>query len=267
MPFTVSHVAAVLPAYRVLSRAQVFTAAVIGSMVPDFGFLLPGALSRLQTHSVAALFTFCLPVGLLAYLLTVLLIRPAIIEILPDRAFARVRAALSVPVPQSLRHILLVLLAILLGAITHLIWDAFTHENARGVRMFPVLEAYTPELDGHSLRLYHLLQYGSSVVGLLAVILALVLWVRHAPRPAQPLRRSLRSVERWVWTLVYLALPWLGMGVSFAHVLQPSLAWMPTGLRLGTIAIAGMRTCALTLVVLSVLLRVRLGLIRTASSA
>jgi hypothetical protein len=53
MPFTISHIAAVLPAYRPLVRARLFTAAVIGSMVPDFGILLPGGLSRLQTHIAA----------------------------------------------------------------------------------------------------------------------------------------------------------------------------------------------------------------------
>ena len=32
MPFTVSHIAAVLPAHRWFTRANVFSAAVIGSM-------------------------------------------------------------------------------------------------------------------------------------------------------------------------------------------------------------------------------------------
>jgi hypothetical protein len=62
MPFTVSHVAAVLPVYRPLTRWRVFTAAVIGSMVPDFGMLLPGGLERWQTHSLPGLLNFCLPV-------------------------------------------------------------------------------------------------------------------------------------------------------------------------------------------------------------
>ena len=93
MPFTVSHIAAVLPGYRPLTRAQMFTAAVIGSMVPDFGMLMPGTMVRWQTHSLPALFTFCLPVGLTAYWLTLLLIRPAVLEVVPDGAYLRLRAA------------------------------------------------------------------------------------------------------------------------------------------------------------------------------
>ena len=76
MPFTVSHIAAVLPGYRWFTRANIFSAAVIGSMVPDFGLLAPGFLARWQTHSLEALFTFCLPVGLATYWLTLLLLRP-----------------------------------------------------------------------------------------------------------------------------------------------------------------------------------------------
>src|ERR1019366_978517 len=119
MPFTVSHIAAVLPGYRPLTRARIFTAAVIGSMVPDFGLLLPGAISRLQTHSLVALFTFCLPVGLMAYWLTLLLIRAAALEVVPDGAYVRLRAA----PPPSIRQFsawLYAAAALLLGAVAML---------------------------------------------------------------------------------------------------------------------------------------------------
>ena len=50
-------------------------------MAPDFGLLVPGFLSRLQTHSLASLLTFSLPAGLLSYWLTLLLARPAVVEV------------------------------------------------------------------------------------------------------------------------------------------------------------------------------------------
>ena len=93
MPFTVSHVAAVLPGHRLLARAQVFSAAVIGSMVTDFGLLLPEKLARWQTHSIPALLHFCLPVGLAAYVLMLLLIKPAVLQIVPDGPYLRLRDA------------------------------------------------------------------------------------------------------------------------------------------------------------------------------
>src|ERR1700688_3085548 len=203
MPFTLSHIAAVLPGYRPLTRAHVFTAAVIGSMVPDFGWFVPGAISRLQTHSITALVTFSLPVGLTAYWMTLLLIRPAMLEVVPDGAYERLRAA-SVPSITRLASWLYAAAALLLGAATHLIWDAFTHENARGVRMFPLLTDYGPEMAGHPLHLYRWLQYGSSLVGLAVVAGALALWLRHAPAPATSPPRRIGAYERMVWLSAYV---------------------------------------------------------------
>ena len=68
MPFTFSHPAAVLPLLRPLGRFGSLSALVIGSMAPDFSFIVPMGLSRAQTHAPAALLTYCLPAGLLAYL-------------------------------------------------------------------------------------------------------------------------------------------------------------------------------------------------------
>src|SRR5579863_8160924 len=122
MPFTVSHIAAVLPAYRPLSRAHMFTAAVIGSMVPDFGFLLRDWPTRLETHSFTALFTFCLPVGLVTYLITLLLVKPAVMAVVPDGAWRRLQASDAGARPLSAPSLLLAALALLGGAVTHLVW-------------------------------------------------------------------------------------------------------------------------------------------------
>src|SRR5579862_7336781 len=122
MPFTVSHVAAVVPAYRPLTRAGVFSAAIIGAMVPDFGMLLPGSFARWQTHSLLALFLFCLPVGLFTYALTQTLIKPAVSEVLPDRIYARLRAEHPAVPLRRVSTWLYAALAVLFGALTHLIW-------------------------------------------------------------------------------------------------------------------------------------------------
>jgi hypothetical protein len=257
MPFTVSHIAAVLPGHRLLSRARVFSAAVIGSMVPDFGLLLPIFPSRVETHSLLGLFTFCLPVGLAAYWLTLLLIKPAMLEILPDGAYSRVREADAAPSGSGLRHWLTAALAILLGAITHLAWDAFTHEHSGGVRMFPVLRDYGLELDGHTLQLYGWLQYASSVVGLVAVIAALILWLRHVPRPPRYPVRRLRATERRSWAGLYLGAPLLAMLTTLW--LGRTAPPIPLSAWLERLAETGMRFSIVSLLLVSLLLRARLA--------
>jgi hypothetical protein len=253
VPYTLSHIAAVLPGYRALSRAQIFSAAVIGSMVPDFGFLLlSGSPARWQTHSFVGLFTFCLPVGLISYGLLQWLIKPAVQEILPDRAYVRLRTAHPVRDLHDLRAWIYAAGAILLGAITHLIWDAFTHENARGVQMFPVLDRYGPELDGHPEQYYHWLQYGSSIVGLLLVLIALALWWRHTPRPAERPRRALGPGARGFWGGLYVLIPLALAAWSVRHWLTLHVSYS-ADIAAGKIAIALMRGAALSLLLVSVL--------------
>jgi Domain of unknown function (DUF4184) len=259
MPFTVSHVAAVLPAYRPLSRARLFSAAVIGSMVPDFGLLLPGMVPRWETHSLGALWTFSLPVGMVAFALTVLLIAPALTEVLPDRAYARLRLSeAKAPSRPLWRTLVYAAPVIVLGAVTHLLWDGFTHENARGVRMFPILDEFGPELDGHTLHLFRWLQYASSIAGLVAVIVALLVWMHHAPSAAAArMPRRLGSLERRIWSGGYIVVALSGIAASAwrAHAQMSASA---AGLKIGAIAIGAMRASAVSLVLVSVFVLLRL---------
>lgn len=259
MPFTVSHIAAVLPAHRVLSRARLFSAAVIGSMVPDFGLLFPGVVPRWETHSIGALWTFSLPVGMVAFVLTVLLIAPALTEVLPDRAYARLRLAEANALPRPLwRTLVYAAPVIVLGAVTHLIWDAFTHDNARGVRMFPVLDELGPDFDGHTLQLFRWLQYGSSLVGLIAVVVALLIWMHHAPAAATARTpRRLSNLERRIWSSGYVvvALSGIAAGAWRAHAHMSAVS---AGLKIEAIAISAMRANAISLVLVSLLLLLRL---------
>ena len=170
---------------RLIGRCRgraLFSAAVIGSMVPDFGLLLPGIRPAGRPIASGRSGTFCLPVGLVGICADRLLIKPALTEVLPDRAYVRLRLTAAQTPPRPLwRTWLYAAPVIVLGAVTHLVWDGFTHENARGVRMFPLLDELGPEIDGHALQLFRWLQYGSSLLGLVAVVVALLIWMHHAP--------------------------------------------------------------------------------------
>lgn len=257
MPYTISHVAAVIPGYRLFSRFHVFSAAVIGSMVPDFGLLLPRYPARPETHSVLALFTFCLPVGLLTYWLTQLLIKPAVLEVLPDRAYERLRAAHPSAPLRELGTWLLVSGALLVGAATHIGWDAFTHENALGVRTFPFLQYYGPELEGHPLHLWRWFQFGSSVIGLAVVIAALIAWIHHAPKLSAPPVRVLGRSERWTWIALYLVPPLVGLGTWISR-LSNGASQLSPGWGLGGMAVESIRGAAISLIVVSAILKIRL---------
>jgi hypothetical protein len=202
MPYTLSHVAAVLPFSRPLARLRILSATVIGSMVPDFGYLLPLHPPREATHSALSLATFTLPLGLLSYWIFQRWIKVPLFNLLPDPAYLRWRPFAAPAALHSLRQWLLAAAGVLTGAVTHLVWDAFTHEGARGMRMLPELDDWSFELHGHDLMGARLVQDGSSVLGLALVLVLLVYALRRgATTPVGP--RVLDAVQRRNWLLAY----------------------------------------------------------------
>jgi hypothetical protein len=258
MPFTLSHPATVLPFGRLLARWRLLSAAVIGSMVPDFGRFLPWQPARFETHSADALLTFCLPAGLVTYWIFQWVIKWPLIELLPPGAYGRWHGSKAAASVASVKQWLLAACGVLAGAVTHLIWDGFTHEGARGLRMFPVLEDPVMEIGGHRLVGVRLLQDANSVAGLLLVILIIAYGLRpgRAGDAAPP--RLLSRRERWLWYAGYIA---AAAALSFVLYLgrHHSLADIPPiAGRLGSTAIAFLRGVTGALVAISAALNLRL---------
>lgn len=256
MPFTISHAAAVLPFARLLARWRIVSAVVIGAMVPDFGLFFPWRLPRFETHSAAALLSFCMPVGLTAYWVFQYLIKTPLIELLPDGAYARWRAFSAPAKLFSMRQWLLAAGGVFAGAVTHLVWDAFTHENARGIRMIPWLEEPVVDIGNHRVAGVRLLQDGSSLIGLIVVLGLIGYGLRRGRLPPVP-QRLLRARERRLWILIYF-----GLAASLAAAL---LQWARLGETQGhsikvltSIAVAALRGLALALLGTSAALTSRL---------
>lgn len=267
MPFTVSHVAAVLPFHRPLRRLGLISAAAIGAMAPDLDLILPIRLTRAQTHGHWALLTFCLPVGLAAWTLFQALIKPALVEVAPDGVYARLCAEHLGPRLRSFKTWVFAAFALLLGALTHLIWDGFTHEDGQGVRMLPVLGERGPELGGSAWHLYRWLQHGSSVVGLVAVMVALWLWCSHAVRPLPPPQRHLSARERGRWITLCVLIPVLPVGAAVAQVHEHGWPHLYSAPALTFFAITALRSAVLGLIFTSALIRRRLLLIHPGQPA
>ena len=93
-------------------------------------------------------------------------------------------------------------MAKLAGAVTHLLWDAFTHENARGVRMIPWLDEPI-DFGTHRVGGVRLLQDSSSLVGLIIVIGLVLYGLRRGDEQRAP-ARALQPAERRAWILTYV---------------------------------------------------------------
>lgn len=179
MPFTLAHPAAVLP-FRRFRRHTSLSALVLGSMMPDLGYFFALRVPAALTHSIAGIFLFCLPAGLLAYILFQAVLRRPLIALAPDAVGSRMEMTHQWR-PRTLGALLVIASSIVIGAATHLGWDAFTHAHTAVTRNFGLLHALVGPAAGPQVRVYKLLQYFSGVLGLAILGASVAKWLRQTP--------------------------------------------------------------------------------------
>jgi len=207
MPFTLAHPAAVVPLRRI--RFLEPLALVIGSMLPDVPYFLPGYLANRfdETHTLRGSIVTDLPLGLLI-LLGVLLVRRPLVALLSDRArwvfLGVVQRFMALPI-----NWLLAVPSLVIGCWTHIVWDSFTHEHGAAVRRIEILSAPVSVFGLYDGEVYHLLQYASSLLGLLI----LVHWYRElagaAPQKV-PVGGVSRIMRRVLLAMVVIAAVTIG---------------------------------------------------------
>lgn len=184
MPATFSHPAAVLALRRFAPERLSMPALIIGSMAPDLGYFLLLFDAATMAHTTAGLFFITLPSGLIAWAL-LQLAWPLMARMMPPVHARFLGAALLSSRPVGGRDFSRIALSVLIGGATHLVWDSFTHKRSWFVETFPTLRTPIPIAFGFEAPGYYLLQHGSSLVGLIAVLLAYRGALRRSG-PAQP---------------------------------------------------------------------------------
>jgi len=178
MPFTVSHIVAALPLDKSLGKYTALSPLIIGSMIPDVAYLTPYLVhQRMDSHSLVGLYLFCIPMGLTIYYLYHLLMAPVIVSLLPKNIQGHLNPNLFIgKVPSIATHVLL--FSLILGALTHIIWDFFTHQT--GIPQH-ILWMDTPlaNIDGYDIMPYRILQHLSSILGLALLIYLLGRWYKR----------------------------------------------------------------------------------------
>ncbi|WP_314222545.1 DUF4184 family protein [Streptomyces zaehneri] len=202
MPFTLSHAAAVLPAVRAdgTGRRQLVPGALVaGSFAPDMTYYAASVSSGAMefgdvTHSLPAVFTVDV---LVAWVLVGLwlLVREPLVALLPRSRQGRTATLTRCGAPRARVRPSTVrwwYVSAALGALTHVVWDAFTHLDRWGMRLFPVLGE---DIAGSPL--YWYLQYGGSAVA--AVVLAAFVTYALRRTPAgEPVGVAVLSArDRW----------------------------------------------------------------------
>ncbi|MGV9195541.1 DUF4184 family protein [Microbacterium sp. MC2] len=219
MPFTPSHAVVALP----FVRSPLIPAAIaVGAMAPDLPLFLRGTpLTYALTHTHPASAAL-VALGLLLMWWAVL--RPAVRELAPVWLAARLparwdatgfdivatmrrpRAGTRLAGPDGARFAILLVTSLLLGVLSHIVWDAFTHAGRWGLDLIPALAAPWGPLPG-----YRWLQHGSSIGGLAVIAGWTSVWLRR--RTPASVTRMLPAGVRVAW---WLSLPLLLAGAWLA---------------------------------------------------
>lgn len=182
MPFTFAHPAAVIPLRGMLDRFGVMSALVIGSLAPDIPHFLPeNFLYRGNSHSFWGLLWFCMPVGCICYLLYHLVFKAPLLSLLPMRIVERLDITDFRLGALPASPLTAVLLSLYTGAVTHVVWDAFTHEYAPGVMLVPVLRTRLFDIGQFHVHVYNVLQHFSTAIGLALLSFWSWRWLLRSP--------------------------------------------------------------------------------------
>jgi len=180
MPFTFSHPAIVLP----LTKARLnlsATGLIIGSMVPDFEYFIRMIDVTKYSHTLFGIFWFDLPIAVLVSFIFHQVVRNCLFDNLPsflrDRFF--VYKKLNWP-RYFVKNWPFVLLSIIIGSVSHILWDGVTHNTmfyVKQAELSTMMKIGTINLAG-----YKFLQMASTIAGGLGVIYS-IFSLRRIRRP------------------------------------------------------------------------------------
>lgn len=165
MPFTFSHPAIVIPLSKSRFGLSV-TGLVVGSMVPDFEFIVRMRTGENIGHHWAGIFLFDLPMAFFLCFAFHQYVREGLIQHLPNGYRMRFNRFIDIDWNAYMKaNPLRVLASISIGIGSHLFLDAFTHSNGLFVSLIPVLQDDV-SLFQQRLPVYLMLQLVSSLWGL-----------------------------------------------------------------------------------------------------
>jgi hypothetical protein len=180
MPFTFSHPAIVLPLASKRLRLSA-TGLIVGSMTPDFEYFIRMKNVSRYSHTISGLLWFDLPFALLLCFIYHLIVRNSLFDNLPVFLKEKLHIFKKFQWTNFFKaHWMIVCVSILIGAASHILWDAVAHDTMFFVQRDPDLSDLM-QLGSINLASYRFLQLTSSVFGLLVVIISILALKKHPP--------------------------------------------------------------------------------------
>ncbi|KKY00297.1 membrane-spanning protein [Paraclostridium benzoelyticum] len=167
MPFTLAH-----PAVVIFSKNKNFSSLglILGSMAPDFIYFLLFNPSSDLGHTLLGFLILNLPICfLLNYLILKFIKNPFIIN-LPSKICNYYTYLINYDFNfKSPKDIFVFTYSCIVGMLTHIIWDAFTHKTGYFVVNINLLKE-SIHILGYQVPFFKLLQHGSTLLGFFVIL-------------------------------------------------------------------------------------------------
>ncbi|MGF6906375.1 DUF4184 family protein [Fusobacterium sp. PH5-44] len=217
MPFTFSHPSIVLPLKKLSPKWFSMTGLIIGSMLPDFEYFIRMRMKSTFSHNIHALWYFHLPIGIIIAFIFHNLIRDFLIDNLPLFLKSRFHYMKNINWNDYFRKKwYLIVYSLVLGTLTHLFWDSFTHLNGYFVKIFPVLKSFV-YISGKKVYYFKILQHTSTILG------ALVIFIFIIKLPKNNNVSKHISLPYWILFLIFLVIVIIirmSMGIKYKHYVE-----------------------------------------------
>ncbi len=180
------------------------SALIIGSMIPDGVYFLPFLpVSEQFGHTPTGLIGFCLPAGVVMYWLYHTLFKYPAYTLLPRSHQVRLWSVASRSPERSFRHWLLVIIALGIGAVTHIAWDSCTHWYGWTAQHLALLRLPLLHTASGTLRVYKVLQHGGTLVGTGILVWWYLAWLHNTPSAPVPERYMVSTQSKcFLWLIV-----------------------------------------------------------------
>jgi len=251
MPFTLSHPAAAVPFAR---WGLVLSALVVGSLSPDLNYFLCLSTRCQFGHTLLGIFLLDIPAGFAVLWLFHTVLKRPLLSLLPVT-----HQQCLMPLATHFHFVpwqrfWLIVLSLLLGALTHIVWDSFTHYSGWMVQQLPILRTAVIEIGQNGqkvIRVHHILQQGSTLLGVALLFYWYYQWFKQAPRVPITSLTLLPIKTKWLIILIGgLSAGFLGYIYAFLTIF-PFSSLRSFEIFVGKTVISGMTIAFVELVILS----------------
>jgi hypothetical protein len=225
MPFTFSHAAAAWPFRK--TRLEM-PALVIGCFAPDLAYFMFIRSRGVIGHTLLGVFIFDLPVSLVVLWLFYAFVRQPLSMLLPRGIRRRLKPGNSNFSFWPPARLALIVVSIMIGTATHILWDSFTHTFYWPYRHWSFLSDVVRVPVAGNMQMYKVLQYASTLFGLVFVAIWIWSWYRATKPVESPVAKSYTPAQIRIITIVAPAVALVG-GILRAYVVlgTPKIAIRP----------------------------------------